>query len=268
MHERLTGETRVSGYQFNTDFSTIAPNTGGRTYFPVSDSRGWLVTIKDSEAQETTNKDGMTLRLDLVGMEGPVQGKTAQHFINLANPSQAAVEIGRGECSAIAHVTGHLRVGNSIEWHGKPFRVIVVPETPKQLERDPSATRILGFRTVNGDKPGEGGPGVAASAFGGQPAQQGGGFGGQPVQQQQQTQPAQQPAQGGAQPAWGAQPSQGAGFQQPAQGGGFQPQTQPQQTQPQQMPQQQQGGAGQQWNQGQPMAGQQAGAPSWANNGG
>jgi len=105
------------GFQLNTDFSNIAPDEGSnaRRMFPVSDSRGWLVQIVSSEGKETSKKDGTLLDMVLTGLEGVVNGKSADWSINVANPNQKAVEIGMGQLSAVAHVTGHVRVGNSAE---------------------------------------------------------------------------------------------------------------------------------------------------------
>lgn len=234
------------GYQLNTDFSTIAPSEGGqRQSFPVSDSKGWLCVMTESEGKENSAKTGRILAVKLQGMEGAVTGKFHEFTINTANPNPEAVKIGMEELSAIAHCVGHLRVGNSSELHNRPFRVIVALE--KDQEKYPGATRIVAFRDQNGNKPSEAGQGAltnpnAAAFQQGQthaqnPAsfqqqqpqgQNGGGWGGAP-----QGNPAGNPGQG--QPAMG-QPGQGGGFGDPNAGGGFQGQPQGQnfQSQPQQ----------------------------------
>jgi len=172
------------GYQLNTDFSTIAPDEGvGRSYFPISDSKGWLCQIVASEGKETNAKDGTRLELTLQGLEGPVQGRNHDFSINVANPKQKAVEIGFGQMSAIAHVTGHIRVGNSAEWHNKPFRVVIVSDATEQY---PQATKVSKILDVNGNSAKEAGKGV----MGGNQAQgqQAGGNAGWGNQQQQQPQ--------------------------------------------------------------------------------
>src|SRR5215217_177976 len=155
------------GYVFNTDFSTIEPNEGVGSFFPVSDSNGWLCRMVDSVGKENSAKTGGILAVKLVGMEGPVNGKTHEYTINIANPNQEAVRIGLAECSAIAHVTGHIRVGNSSEWHEKPFRVVIVPELNK--EKEPTGrNKISKYLDVNGNGPKDAGKG----AMGGGVAQQ------------------------------------------------------------------------------------------------
>lgn len=173
------------GMQLNMDYSNVEPNSGGGQWLPISDSKGWLVVISDSKGQENSAKTGTVLVLDIVGQEGAAQGKTTQHFINITNPVQKAAEIGQGECSAIAHATGHVRVGNSSEWHGKPFRVVV---TPDPSEKYPNATRITAIRDVHGNVPKL--PGQGAMQQGGQQAGnfgQQGNFGGNAAQGQQAT---------------------------------------------------------------------------------
>lgn len=270
------------GYVINTDFSGIQPSDGGqRAMFPVSDSKGWLCMIEDSEGKENNAKNGRILALKLKGLEGAVTGKYHDHTVNLANPSEEAVRIGQQELSAIGHVVGHVRVGNTSEWHGRPFRVVVALE--KDQEKYPGSTRIVAFRDQHGNKPSEAGQGALtnpnAAAFQqggmqGQPqGQNGGGWGtGQP-----QGNPVGNPAQG--HPATG-QPGQGGGYVDPNTVGGYpngqfnpnamqgqpqgqpqfdpnagQPQFNPQQQNPQQFqgqPQQQQNPAFQQGGNGQP----------------
>lgn len=235
------------GYQLNTDFSTIQPSEGGqRASFPVSDSKGWLCMMEESDGKENSAKNGRILAIKLKGLEGVVMGKYHEFTVNTANPSEEAVRIGQQELSAIGHVVGHVRVGNTSEWHGRPFRVVVALD--KDQEKYPGATRIVAFRDQNGNKPTEAGQGALtnsnAAAFQqsqpqqqqpanfqqGQPQQNGTGWGNAP-----QGNPAGNPAQG--QPATG-QPGQGGGYVDPNQGGGFQ-QGQPAfQGQPQGHPQQ------------------------------
>ena len=176
------------GMQINTDFSQIEPSEGGGgSYLPISDSKGWLVIITESGPQETKDKEGMMCVMNLVGQEGPVQGKSHTYRVNVTNKSQKAVEIGMSELSAVAHVTGHTRVGNSQEWHGKPFRVVTVAE-PDANGNDVGRTRIVRVNDVHGNsakKAGQGamGGGAASGFGGGQQQQNNGGFGGGQQQQ-------------------------------------------------------------------------------------
>ena len=252
------------GYQLNTDFSTIAPDEGvGRSYFPISDSKGWLCQIVASEGKETNAKDGTRLELTLQGLEGPVQGRNHDFSINVANPKQKAVEIGFGQMSAIAHVTGHIRVGNSAEWHNKPFRVVIVSDATEQY---PQATKVSKILDVNGNSAKEAGKGVMSANAGnfnagnqvhGQQVSQAGGAGATGNwggTQQMQDQP--QGAANGGQFAQQGQTGGNAGqFQATGNGAQFNPSQQQggnfqqHQQQPQGQFQQNNGGNGPGWNQ-------------------
>lgn len=257
------------GFQLNTDFSTIEPNQGGASYFPVSDSKGWLCQITESDSKETASKDGRMGVFTLTGLEGPVMGKTHTYRINTANPNPEAVRIGQGELSALAHVTGHLRVGNSAELHMKPFRVVIASDA---TEKYPDATKVTGVRDVNGNAPKSAGQGALTPATSGVVGQQGqqGGFGGQQgqggfggAQAGQQGFGGQQQQQGQQGGGFGGADPNAGGFQQGQQAGGFGGQQGGFQ-------QQQQGGFGQQQGQqGQQQGGFQqqqpaGGAPNWA----
>lgn len=199
------------GFVVNTDFSNIEPNEGANgSFFPVSDSSGWLCELIASDGRENSAKNGQILVCQLRGLDGPVQGKLHDFTINLSNPNQQAVNIGMGEMSAIAHVTGHIKVGNTQEWHHKPFRVVITPELDK--EKQPTGrNRISKFLDRNGNGPKEAGKGAMTGG-------QGGGFGGN-----------QQQNNGGGFQQNNSQ--QGGGFQQQGnqQGGGFGNQGQTQQ---------------------------------------
>jgi hypothetical protein len=192
----------MTGFTLNTDFSTIQPSEGGgRSYFPVSDSKGWLCAFEDDE-EITTNKgtpnEGKALAITVKGLEGAVTGKLHTMQFNIVNNQYPkTVEIAISELSAMAHVTGHTRVGKVTEWKGIPFRLVIIEETGPSAR--PGQTKHAKILTANGQTAIEAAHGVgaggqqsgAAAAFGGggnagnqaqnQPAtgQGGGGFGNQ-----------------------------------------------------------------------------------------
>lgn len=230
--------TAMQGMQLNTDFTNIKPNLPGGASFPVTtDKLGHLVHIIESGPRENKAKTGMLAVLKLEVLDGPAKGMVGEHTINVANPNQQAVEIGYAELSAIAHCVGVLRVGNTVELHRKPFRILV-----RQQKENAQYTEIYGVLDANGNEPGKAGqgpltPGGGQGGFGGGP--QGGGFGGQGGGQGfgpgagqpqggqggqwngggqgQQPNPGQGQGQGGGAPGWGPGGGQGG---QPNQGGG------------------------------------------------
>lgn len=219
--------SNMQGMQLNTDFTNIKPNLPGGQSFPVTtDKLGHLVHIIESGPRENKAKTGMLAVLRLEVLDGPAKGMIGEHTINVANPNQQAVEIGYAELSSIAHCVGVLRVGNTVELHRKPFRILV-----RQQKDNPQYTEIYGILDANGNEPGKAGQGPLQAGqpgggFGGQPNGGQGGFGGgAPAggfgpgggapQGGQQQQP--QGGNGGA-PGWGAGGPQGGGGQ--PQGGG------------------------------------------------
>lgn len=231
------------GFQINTDFSGIAPNSPSGQQLPVTtDKLGHLVHIVDSGTK--TMKDGQGTRaiLTLEIIDGPYKGVTGEYGINIAHPNQETVRIGFSELSAIAHCVGVLRVGNSAELHRKPFRILV-----RQQKDNPQYTEVYGVLDVNGNEPKKAGQGPVAP----QPAQQSGGFA------PQQTQPpaggfAPGPAQGQAPGGFAPGPAGGA----PGWAGGAPAQAPAQGQAPGGAPGWAGGGA------------QQGGAPSWSAGGG
>lgn len=199
----------MSGFVLNTDFSGIKPNEARAGGFPVSDAKiGWAVKIIDSGTKENKAKTGILGWFKLEGLDTAIAGQTMDYTVNLSNPNQQAADIGFAEISAIAHVTGTLRVGNSAELHGKPFRVLV-----RKQKGEDDYVEIYGVQDVNGNAPGKAGQGPVgggpqtAGGFGA-PAG-GGGFGpsgGQPAGG----------GGGGGGGAWNPNPAGGA----PAGGGG------------------------------------------------
>lgn len=166
----------MTGFVLNTDFSAIEPSEGGgRSYFPVSDSKGWLCAFEDDE-EITTNKgtanQGTALAITFKGLEGPVIGKLHTAQFNIVNAQYPkTVEIAGAELSAIAHVTGHVRVGKVSEWKGIPLRLVIIEETGAGAR--PGQTKHAKILTANGQTAKEalngvgGGGASGAAAFGG-----------------------------------------------------------------------------------------------------
>jgi hypothetical protein len=206
----------MNGMVLNTDYSQVQPFSGGGSQLPVTtDKLGWLVVIKESGAKETKKKDGTMCAMKLEIIDGPHKGLVADHNVNVTNPSQEAMRIGQQEMSAIAHVTGVLRVGNSQELHNKPFRVLV-----RKQQGEDKYTEVYAYLDANGNEPGQAGRGPMQPQTFQQPPQTG--FQAQPpqggFQPQQPAQQWQQPPQGGFQQQPAQQPAQGGFQQQPAPG--------------------------------------------------
>ena len=242
--------------QFNYDFANTPPSSGGGKNFPVSPEGGWLCQITGEEMRPMKNGQGSQLVFALQGLEGAVNGQTAESRHNVQHMKTETVAIAYAEISAIGYATGVLAPGrthlaDTSLLFGKPFRVIVVQQANSQY------TEIVGYRSADGRDPVKIANGSAnvPTHGAGQPQgmPQGGppaGFGGQPM---------------GGSPQGQGMPQQGGGFGAPqgqpqGQQGGFQGQPQGQQGfggNQGQMPQGSPQGGGQGFGNGQPMGGQQ-----------
>lgn len=223
--------------------ASVVPSTGAAGQLPVSDDKGHLVIITESDMKNTLDNTGTYLNLILRIVEGPHAGQEASHKLNIGNKSAEAVRIAYAELSAICHVTGSMQdFEDSSYLHNKPFRVIV-KAAAKAEDAAKGYTNVSAIRDVNGNKPTLGGGNGSGPAPAPAPQPASGGF--PPVMAQQpQPQPAPQqwPAQMPPLASQQPQPPQQYAVQ-PA-GYAQQPQPVPQQyaqqpyTQPAQQPQQ------------------------------
>lgn len=250
--------TSLAGF----DATTVDPNFGGGSFFPVSDQKGHLVIITaDNGFKPAKSGQGNFLSLTIKAQEGSIAGQETELRLNLQHSSQGAVAAAQAQLSAICHVVGVPRPNTTADLFNRPFRVV----SELQDSNKPDGYTQLannGIRDVHGNKPGgqaqQGGAsaqppqmpaGQPPAGNFQQPPQGQGGF-------QQQQPPAgafqQQPPQGGQQAGgWGQQGGQPPQGQQGQPGWG--------QAGQQAAPPQGQGGGG--WGQGQPAGG---GAPGWA----
>lgn len=109
------------------DPTKIPPSTGGGgKQLPISDSKGHMVIITDSEMKPTADNTGSYLALELQIIEGPHTGEGGTLRLNVNNNSADAVRIAYRDLSAICHVVGHLSpLQNVSVLYNRPFRVVV-----------------------------------------------------------------------------------------------------------------------------------------------
>jgi len=167
------------------------------------------VVIAGSEIKANKNNDGGFLELTLRITDGPMQGTTGAHRLNLYHNSATTVEIANRQLSAICHAVGVFQLGadgcDVSVLHNIPFLIDVAYQKGQEpgVEGAKGYTEVRKVFDINGNEPGKAPVNNGAAA--------------QPVQQQQQPantgfaqqQQQQAPAQGG----WGAPTQQ----QQPVQ---------------------------------------------------
>jgi hypothetical protein len=181
------------------------------------------VNITASSIEANKDKTGGYVLLTVTAIDGPAKGMTMPYRLNLYNASQKAAEVAHRQMSALCHATGVAQFMQTEELHGKPFVVVVAPQTDDEKYHEIKSVEYIDGTPI---RPGQYGP----ANGGGQQQQQaqpqgqqqqqpaqGAAWGGAPQGQQQQAQPQQQQ---GGNPAWGGgQQAQQQQQQAPANGG-------------------------------------------------
>jgi hypothetical protein len=105
--------------------------------------------IVESETIQNANGNGSHLKLTLVVTRGEYEGRNLWHRLNLENPSEKAVQIARGQLSAICRAVGVLTPKDSADLHSLPMIVAV-----KQEQYDGGVSnKITSFAARNGAAP-------------------------------------------------------------------------------------------------------------------
>lgn len=132
------------------DPTTIAPSSGGGKCLPISDPKGHMVVISDSDMKQTKDQQGYFVEFTLTICEGPLAGQSGAYRINLVNQSAEAVRIGLEQLSALCHVIGYLqRVDDTSVLHNRPFRAVVHYQKGKEQEGYTEVSHVL---TADGRK--------------------------------------------------------------------------------------------------------------------
>ena len=85
----------------------------------------YLAIISDSAMKPTKSGGGSYLELTFEIIDGPYKGRKVWSRLNLNNSSQQAVQIARGELSAICRAVGVMQPRDSVELHNIPLTVTV-----------------------------------------------------------------------------------------------------------------------------------------------
>jgi len=85
----------------------------------------YIAAIVASEKKPTKAGTGSFLELTFQVLEGEYKGRKLWARLNLENPSTQAVQIARGELSAICRAAGVMQPRDSIELHNLPMQVTV-----------------------------------------------------------------------------------------------------------------------------------------------
>ena len=102
-----------------------ARNVDPATDFEPIPAGKYLAIITDSEMKPTKNGNGSYLELTFQIVDGAYKGRLLWSRLNLDNPNALAVQIARGELSAICRAVGVMQPKDSLELHNLPLLVTV-----------------------------------------------------------------------------------------------------------------------------------------------
>jgi hypothetical protein len=86
----------------------------------------YTAAIESADIQPTANNTGKVMKLSVQIIEGPHQGKSLLHFLNIVNPSDKAEKIARQELAAIVEACGKPKsIQRTEELYGLPVRITV-----------------------------------------------------------------------------------------------------------------------------------------------
>ena len=113
------------------------------TEFEAIPAGKYLAMITDSEMKATKSGSGSYLLLTFQILEGEYKGRFVWARLNLHNANATAVQIARGELSAICRAVGVMTPNDSVELHKLPLLITV-----KCKKRDDSgdvSNEVKGF---------------------------------------------------------------------------------------------------------------------------
>jgi len=125
------------------DAEKVAP-AGDRTPIPAGEYR---CAIVKSDWKKTAKGDGKYLEFTFqVLEEGPAKGRMLWSRLNLQNPNGQAVEIARGELSAICRAVGKMHVRDTAELHN--IAMMVAVSVKKREDTGDLTNEVKGYKTV------------------------------------------------------------------------------------------------------------------------
>jgi hypothetical protein len=124
------------------DANTVEPMKA-RNPIPAGD---YKVAITASEQKQTAAKTGTYIALEFSVLEGDHKGRKLFANLNLGNPSKQAVEIAKGELSAICRAIGVMTPNDTADLHNKPLWAEVKLE--KRKDNGEMSNRIKGYKSL------------------------------------------------------------------------------------------------------------------------
>ena len=129
------------------DANQWEPN-GDLSPIPAGD---YAAIITKSEMQDTKDKAGKFLYLELQVIDGEFKGKPLWDRLNLKNANPIAVEIAKRSLADICRAVGKTTPRDSVELHNIPMRVSVSVDPAKGEYM--AKNRVKLYRALSGVKP-------------------------------------------------------------------------------------------------------------------
>lgn len=127
-----------------------------RTGFDPIPAGKYKAVITDSEEKPTKAGTGSYIQFTIEVIEGEHKGRKLWARLNLNNPSAQAVEIARGELSAICRAVGVKQLKDTAQLHDLPLVVKVKQKSDKdsgEVRNEIGGYEPAGGAGVNGPKP-------------------------------------------------------------------------------------------------------------------
>jgi hypothetical protein len=111
----------------------------------------YVAVITDSEMKPTKTGAGQFLKFTFQVTEGPFKNRLLWARLNLDNPNATAVQIARGELSAICRAVGVLAPNDSVELHNLPLVIHV--RCKKRTDTGEIVNEVKGFSKKEAPQP-------------------------------------------------------------------------------------------------------------------
>lgn len=103
----------------NFDASKVEPSIG----YDALPAGKYAAMVINSELKTNSKNTGKYLKLEFQIIEGQFINRKVWHNLNLENPSEQAVQIAKGELSALCRAAGVMQIRDSSELHNKPLAI-------------------------------------------------------------------------------------------------------------------------------------------------
>lgn len=117
----------------------------------------YYAQVVKSSMEDTKNKDGKYLKLELDVLGPTHKGRKLFANLNLINKSAKAVEIANNELATICRACGKVAIQDSAELHGIPMKIKVRVVADNRGDDFPPKNEISGYSKADGqDAPASG----------------------------------------------------------------------------------------------------------------